>query len=307
MHYSEGGFGRRIPITMPRLISIFLLLLTTFAFAKQPQISPPSPDLQKQLNLSPFYKKSLDDHGLWIVSSEKPSDFALYEAAYIVDHMLANRDDLRAALIKNNVRLVVMAYNEFTTDIPEHSHLRPPKDSKLTGKQYWDRRARGLGGTRADPLTSCGEENLLNLKGDPYAGENILIHEFSHIIQNVAIRNTDPDLHRKITEAWNQAKSEGLWKGTYAITDDNEYFAEATQSWFDCNAHNNASHGDIDTRDKLKKYDPRMAELLAQVYRDNDWRYTPTTNRPDSPHLAGFDRAIAPVFSWRPDLLKSRP
>src|SRR6266850_4940232 len=101
MQYSKVGFGRRIPITMPRLISIFLLLLTTFAFAKQPQISPPSPDLQKQLNLSPFYKKSLDDHGLWIVSSEKPSDFALYEAAYIVDHMLANRDDLRAALIKN--------------------------------------------------------------------------------------------------------------------------------------------------------------------------------------------------------------
>src|SRR6266850_1292140 len=150
MQYSKVGFGRRIPITMPRLISIFLLLLTTFAFAKQPQISPPSPHLQKQLNLSPFYKKSPNHH-------------------------------------------------------------RPPKDSKLTGKQYWDRRARGLGGTRADPLTSCGEENLLNLKGDPYAGENILIHEFSHIIQNVAIRNTDPDLHQKITVAWNQAKSEGLW------------------------------------------------------------------------------------------------
>jgi hypothetical protein len=286
-------------------IFFIILLLASICLADPPRVTPPSDQLQKQLNLSPFYKKTLDDHGLFIISSEKPSDYALYEAAYILDHMLQNRDDLRAALIKNNVRLVVMAYNEFTTDIPEHSQLRPPAGSKLTGKQFWDRRARGLGGTRTDPLTSCGEENLLNLKGDPYAGENILIHEFSHIIQNVAIRNTDPDLHQKISDAYNQAKSEGLWKGTYAITDDNEYFAEATQSWFDCNAHNNASHGDIDTREKLKKYDPRMAELLAQVYRDNQWRYTPTTERPDSPHLAGFDRATAPAFAWPAELLKT--
>jgi len=285
---------------------LFSLLFASITFADSLKISPPSPDLQKQLNLSPFYQKSLDDHGLFIISSEKTSDFALYEAAWILDHVLANRDDLRAALIKNNVRIVVMAYSEFTTDIPEHANLRPPKDSKLTGKQFWDRRARGLGGTRSDPLTSCGEENLLNLKGDPYAGENILIHEFSHIIQNVAIRNTDPDLHKKITELWKSARDEGLWKNTYAITDDNEYFAESVQSWFDCNAANNAVHNDIDTRDKLKKYDPRMADLLAQVYRDNDWRYTPTTKRPDSPHLAGFDRSTAPIFKWRPDLLNAR-
>src|SRR5437868_2466858 len=169
---------------MKRFI-LFLLLLSSSSLAGPPKISPPSTELQSQLHLSPFYKKSLDDHGLFIISSEKPSDCALSEAAWIIDHVLANRDDLRAALVQANVRIVVMAYNEFTTDVPEHSHLRPPKDSKLTGKQYWDRRARGLGGTRTDPLTSCGEENLLNLKGDPYRGENILIHEFAHIIMNV--------------------------------------------------------------------------------------------------------------------------
>src|SRR5258706_11374271 len=279
---------------------IFFALFVSSAFADPPKLPPPSPDLQKQLNLSPFYQKSLDDHGLWIVSSEKPTDYALYEAAYILDHMLQNRNDLRQALIDHNIRIVVMAYNEFTTDIPEHANLRLPKDSKLTGKQFWDRRARGLGGTRWDPLTSCGEENLLNLKGDPYQGENILTHEFSHILQKVGLYNVDRPLHDKITDAYEQAKKEGLWKNTYAITDYGKCFAECTQSWFDCNAHNNASHGDIDTRDKLKKYDPRMADLLAQVYRDNDWRYTPTTqrNEKDSPHLSGFDRSTAPIFKW---------
>src|SRR5437016_5468977 len=191
--------------TMKRLI-IFLFLFASFSLADPQRISPPSPELQQHLHLSPFYKKSLDDHGLWIVSSEKPSDFALYEAAWIIDHVLANRDDLRQALIKQNVRIVVMACNEFTTDIPEHGHLKAPKNTTLPAKQYWDRRARGLGGTRSDPLTSCGEENLLNLKGDPYRGENILIHEFAHIIMNVAIRNLEPDTHKKITENWKAAR-----------------------------------------------------------------------------------------------------
>jgi len=78
---------------------VFTLLLSSLAFADLPKTSPPSPELQSQLHLSPFYKKSLDDHGLFVVSSEKPSDYALYEAAWIIDHMLANRDDLRDALI----------------------------------------------------------------------------------------------------------------------------------------------------------------------------------------------------------------
>jgi hypothetical protein len=290
---------------MKNKLTLLLLLFVSCAFADQPKIAPPSLDLQKQLNLSPFYKKSLDDRGLFILSSDKPSDYALYEAAWIIDHVLANRDDLREALIKNNVRIVVMAASEFTTDVPEHSQLRPPRDSKLTGKQYWDKRARGLGGTRTDPLTSCGEENLLNLTGDPYRGENILIHEFAHIIHNVAIRNAEPELHKKINDAYRAAKKEGLWKGTYAITDDNEYFAECVQSWFDCNAANNAVHNDVNTREKLKKYDPRMAELLEQVFRGNDWRYTPTTRRPDASHLEGFDRNIAPVFAWPPELLNA--
>src|SRR6266436_5000332 len=92
---------------MKRFI-LFLLLLSCSSLADPPNISPPSPELQSPLHLPPFYKKSLDDHGLWIVSSEKPSDFALSEAAWIVDHVLANRDDLRAALVKSNVRIVVM-------------------------------------------------------------------------------------------------------------------------------------------------------------------------------------------------------
>src|SRR6516162_7282239 len=117
--------------------------------------------------------------GFPIFSSEKVSDEALIEAADIVDHMLDGRDDVRRAMIENKVRLVVMAPTEMTTDLPEQRGMTP--------KDYWDRRARGLGGR----VTSCGEENLLNLKGDRYRGENILIHEFAHAIHEIGLRRVD--------------------------------------------------------------------------------------------------------------------
>ena len=40
-----------------------------------------------------------------------------------------------------------------------------------------------MGGSLTDPFCSCAEENLLAYAGDPYAKENILIHELK--IRNV--------------------------------------------------------------------------------------------------------------------------
>src|SRR5262245_10872623 len=105
-----------------------------------PKVTEVPKELRESLKLDPFYKKYVDAKGLPVLSSDKVSDAGLIEAAAIVNHMLAGRDDVRQAIIKNKVRLAVMAPTEQTTDIPEHSDLTP--------KDYWDRRARGLGATR---------------------------------------------------------------------------------------------------------------------------------------------------------------
>ena len=93
-------------------------------------------------------------------------------------------------LNRNKARYAVMARDEFTTDISEHSDLKP--------SQYWDRRARGLGATFARPAVSCGEENLLGLPGDPYAKENILIHEFAHALHQMALIQLDNSFQNQI-------------------------------------------------------------------------------------------------------------
>src|SRR5262245_6959986 len=111
-------------------------------------------ELRESLKLDPFYKKYASAGRLPVLSSDKVSDKGLQEAAYLIGRMLANREDVLKEMIKNRVRFVVMAPTEMTTDVPEQRNMTP--------KDYWDKRARGLGGR----VTSCGEENLLNLRGD---------------------------------------------------------------------------------------------------------------------------------------------
>ena len=113
-----------------------------------------------------FYKKHVDYKGFSILGSAKVSDAGLLEARYLIDQLLGDRADILKAMIKRGCHFMVMAPSEMTTDVPEQRHM---KDDPKTD---WDKRARGLGGK----LSSCGEENLLNLKGDRYNRENILIH-----------------------------------------------------------------------------------------------------------------------------------
>jgi hypothetical protein len=262
-------------------------------------VSPPPQAEFDRLKLSPWYAKYVSADGFPVVGSKNVTDHAILEAAWLVRHMLAHRPDCREALIKNKVRLAVMAYNEFTTDVPEHSGLQPA--------EYWNRRARGLGPTRARPAVSAAEENLLCLKGDPYAAENILIHEFGHAVQDMGMKTADPAFDRRIREAYENAKEADLWKGTYAMTNYHEYWGEGTQSWFDTNRRNDNQHNDIDTREKLKKYDPALAKLLEEVYGDGPWRYKRLKDRAEADllHLAGFEPAKAPRFVWPKELAKT--
>lgn len=250
-----------------RCTPALLLLLPLVAGAGEPafKVTPVPDSLREQFKLSPFYKKHVDVHGFPVVSSERVSDRGLLEAAHLIHQMIGHRKDILEALTKNKVRFAVMAPTEMTTDIPEHSDLKP--------KDYWDRRARGLGATRARPAVSCGEENLLNLPGDRYSTENILVHEFGHAIHEMGMSRVDPTFDGRLRKAYDQAMNKGLWKNTYAATNHKEYWAEGVQSYFDTNRANDNQHNDINTREKLVRYDPDLFKLIEEVFGKNEWRY----------------------------------
>ncbi|MXV72849.1 hypothetical protein F4Z99_01070 [Candidatus Poribacteria bacterium] len=261
-----------------------------------PEPAPPPAAVRETFNLDPFYEQWIDVEGLPVVASSKVNPYAVKEAAWLIRQMIGHRQDVLHALAKNNVRFAVMAHNELTTEIPEHSDLQPD--------YYWDRRARGLGSTPARPAVSCGEENLLNYEGDPYSTENILVHEFAHAIHQMGLNTVDPSFDDRLKGLYDTAVEKGLWKDTYAITNRAEYWAEGTQSWFDTNRANDDQHNHVDTRDKLKEYDPALAALLTEVFGDLDWRYTRAVTRTHLVHLQGFNSEKSPKFEWPAELIE---
>ena len=261
------------------------------------RVTPPPKAVVAALKLDPFYKKYVSAGGIPVISSAKVSDYALLEAAYLIDRMLADRPDLARAIAAAKGRFSIMAVDEFTTDIPEHSLSKPAG--------FWNRRARGLGGMPRRPVTSCGEENLLRYKGDPYHAENILIHEFAHCIHHMGLRTVDKTFDKRLDRIYRKAMAKGLWKGKYAGNNRAEYWAEAVQSWFDTNRPPDHDHNHVDTREELKKYDPEIARLVAEVFGDKPWRYRRPSQRKDPGHLKGYDRAKAPRFAWPARVLKA--
>ena len=262
-------------------------------------------DPQAKDGVSAFYTQAVSANGFPIVASAKVNPFALKEAAFLVNQMLANRPDVRDAMIQSGARLCIMAWNEFTTELPEFVRLAGEKEpgfEDLPAKDYRDARSRGLGGSETDPVCTCAEENVLGYPGDPYAQECILIHEFAHNIHLRGLVNVDPTFDGRLKSTYDAAMKAGLWKGKYAAVNHHEYFAEGVQSWFDNNRVNDHDHNHVNTRALLLEYDPGLAAMCREVFGDTVIKYTKPATRL-SGHLAGYDPATAPKFVW-PERLK---
>jgi hypothetical protein len=235
--------------------------------------APPS-----SLKLDPFYRKYVDANGFPVVSSRKVPDEALMKARDIIIFMTNVLPDSVVAVMRNTgVRIAVMARYEGTTDIPEHKHLE--NDTSIN----WDVRARGLGGSIRQPLTTCAEENLLCYQIDKYHAEDILIHEFAHTIHLAGIIQVDTAFNPTLQQALDRALAAGKWKDTYASTNLYEYWAEGVQDWFNVNAEvpqPDGKHNHINTRNELKAYDPGLYDILKQ--------YFPETTKSISCHSIPF-------------------
>ena len=263
-------------LLFPLLAAVLLAGCTTPpAPAPAPAAIAPPP---KTPALDPFYAKTLDADGIAVTASARVPDAALIAARDIVDDMLAKRPDIRRQMIAMGERVGVLAAEEMITDLPEMRDLKKPapSDQRLTfcerkaylqiaamsDRQYWNTRARGLGGL----YTIGATENLLGYPGSTYFGENILVHEFSHAMLT-AIQQADPKLHAEVEAAYAHARQAGLWKGSYSINTLQEYWAEGVQFWFNSNmAYRRAPSLTILNDADLKAYDPMLWRALAQVY-----------------------------------------
>lgn len=254
------------------------------------------------------YTQRLSAHGFPIVATAKTNPYALKEVAHLLNLMLDHRPDVRQAMIDSGARMIIMAHDEYSTDLPEFSRMadQPVKGFEdIPAKNYWDARARGLGGSKTDPFCSCAEENVLGFPGDPYEKECIVIHEFAHCIHLRGMVNVDPTFDMRLKTAYDAAMKAGLWRGKYASVNHHEYWAEGVQSWFDDNRVNDHDHNHVHLRSQLIEYDPGLAALCREVFGDTELKYTKPATRLTG-HMAGYDPAKTPTFAWPAPLQAAR-
>jgi hypothetical protein len=230
------------------------------------------------LKLDTFYVKSIDANGIPISASPAVPDAALQVARRMMVAMLARRPDIAGELVRAGQRVMIMGVDELTTDVPEQRDWKKPalddprltrcerkhydeRIGRLTDREYWGKRARGMGGL----LTSAATENLLAIPGTKYYGETILVHEFSHAML-YAVQAIDPALYSRVEAAYAAAKDKGLWTGEYGATTVQEYWAEGTQFWFNSNKLAVVDGVRILSDTDLARHDPALAALLRVVY-----------------------------------------
>jgi len=207
-----------------------------------------------------FFTKELTCHGIPVKAPEVVTNKALFVACDRISMELKNLPMAASNMAALGVEVHIIGRHQVTSDLPEFRNLKGKPLPEYHGETI-DQRTRGMGGR----LTSCGEENLLQLTNDHYFGRDILVHEFAHAIRQYGIPLNVVD---QFNEQYRQSLAKGLWKGAYAASNADEFFAELTMWYF-------GTHGDLHMTgpkpangpEGLKHYDPDAFRLFDDFYR----------------------------------------
>ena len=245
-----------------------------------PEPVPPPKEVRDFFDLDPFYQQWINVEGYPVIASAKVSPYAVKETAWHIKQMIGHRSDILKVMAQNPCSFFHnRPINEVRSDLPEF------RDVPL--HFYYDVRQRGGGGW----LTFGSEEQAFN-------SGSVNIHEMAHSIHVVALNQLDPTFDNRLKTLFNAATAKGLWHGV--APNYLEYWAEAVTVWFHV-----PQLSPLKTREALKAYDPDVALLIAEVFGDNDWRYTPIQMRTHLPHLQGFDPQSAPWVEWPPGVMEA--
>ena len=76
-----------------------------------------------------------------------------------------------------------------------------------------------------------------------------------------------------------QARSSGRWdNSSYIMLNVQEFFAEATQAWFEATVRTDVTSG-LRTKHEVHARDAELAAFMVLVYGNNDWVYPDTAPR----------------------------
>ena len=197
----------RRPRSVPLVIGFLVVASCVSAWSADPayQVKPltDAQAAEYKLDLS-FYKKGTEVQEILIATSEKVSDFAHLETAYLFDRIMGGIDPEVAGRIRQQkVLCILVAHDEFTSEVPQFK-------SDKTGKEldFYNWRSRGFL-TRKDnrPVVLFAEEDVMEYEGGMQL-ESILIHEFGHVIHGAGF---DKEQQQRLTDCFERARAKAIW------------------------------------------------------------------------------------------------
>ena len=208
-----------------------------------------------------YYTQFLPVKGLMVKAHESVEPAALQAGAEIVAAMLSGREDIALCMPLQGADLAIIPKDKTNTDLPEFTHLVGTKD--FTGRRRDTFEIRGLGGVIGQPVSSAGEEQLLENWGPqhpwfPYRGW-VALHEFAHAIQNLCFAEED---HEEWNKFYEDALEANLYPGSHMMADTHEFFAEFSQGYFEVTDN----LGKNLNRSELWDRFPEIFQFLDEIY-----------------------------------------
>ena len=205
---------RSLQFSGKSLTCLFTLLVIAKSSLGSPdapiEIKPLSEERAKEYKLdAAFYKKCVLAQGILTASSDKVSDYAHLEAAYLLDLVMRDLKPPIAQRIRDRkVVCIVVGHDELVSNLPQFA-----SDKKGKELDFYNWRNRGfLSSRNGHPTVLVSEEDVMEYEGGQRR-ESVLIHEFGHAIDGSGF---DKELHARLTGAFEHAKAKGLWNDGYA-------------------------------------------------------------------------------------------
>ena len=196
------------------LVCLFTLLAIARASLGSPdapiEVRPLSDERAGDYTLdAAFYKKCALVQNVLIATSDKVTDYAHLEAAYLLDLVMKDLKPPIAQRIRDQkVLCIIVGHDEQVSSLPQFA-----SDKKGEELGFYNWRNRGsLTSQHGHPTALFSEEDVLEYEGGQRL-ESVLIHEFGHVIDQSGF---DKELHTRLKDAFKHAEEKGLWNDGYA-------------------------------------------------------------------------------------------
>ena len=216
-------------------------------------VSKPAPEPRYSIMTKPgtYYRQFIDVEGVIVKANEMVEVRSMYNSADVIKVMMSSlRDDIRRCLVRQRAAMAIAPFDEFITTLPE---FYPQKGELDT--------AAGLGAVKGQPVSGSDETGIM------MGRYSTVLHEFAHAVQNLCFTAKE---QREWVSLYKSTRDAGDLPGTYAITNDNEFFAEFSVSYFELWYQSvwDGAYGRLPSKQQMSEDFPEVFAFLGEIYQD---------------------------------------